>query len=186
MVPVDGTRFSLISVPIIWEYARERDTGRWALSYDTFYTLLAFDAHHLLGVHPYQCDLGKRLPAGLSPEGLPTRYPEDPDEVPGPDVAWALKVPAGEMRQPVLWRQADAEYVARQLHEACPDAWPITNQAALQAALPERLHDWAELVAPLLNRDVPRDLLVGCRAYIEARYGGLIPARQHLEATPGR
>jgi hypothetical protein len=75
--------------------------------------------------------------------------------------------------RPVLWRQADADYVARQIYGASPDAWRIVNHANPPdrdpAALPDRLHEWVRLVAPLLNRGVPQALLVGCKDYIEAK-----------------
>jgi hypothetical protein len=79
--------------------------------------------------------------------------------------AWLPQHKPTGMRCPLLWRQADAEYVARQVYDACPEVWNLPDRRACRQGIPERVGKWLRLVPRLLNRGVPRDLLVGCYEY---------------------
>jgi hypothetical protein len=153
-VPVEGTSFEL--VPVQMEWSDGKLTGMDGTKVED----LGFEDGHMLGLLFGDVYLG------------PGGYGADDLLVIGfaqPDVAIKLRVPAAsDVKLAILWRLGDAEYLARELYGACPRAWSLGTAAAIREELPDGAAGWLRLVVPLLNRGVPRDLLVGCRAYTEA------------------
>jgi hypothetical protein len=160
-VPVAGTPFALVPLPVLWDEGSvimvgDHDAG------ESF----CFD-HGLGRTSDYDFYLGDR-----------GDYCADP--LPVLDgceraVAWGLTAPGGKSVEdaggrvrvwtPLLWRLEDGEWLARQLAAACPIPWRIDSDRLL---LPRPVAEWLDLVVPVVNRGLPRELLVGCRAYTEA------------------
>jgi hypothetical protein len=147
-VRVEGTPFEVVSVSVTWEHDQLQvaaDHAGWA-SHDLGGSLMS----EQLG------DVAEDPPEDLPAWGEPT-------------VCWTVRhtgIPL--LMFPYLWRQVDAEYLAREVYAACPAAWAQGNLVACRKALSERVTQWLRLVPPLLNRGVPQQLLVGCRRYVEA------------------
>ena len=83
--------------------------------------------------------------------------------------AWVLMGLASGKGSAILHRRSDAEYMGRQLHEASPELWQLTEEAAFHKALPPYMAEWVRLTAYLLNHGVPRALIVTCKEYLERR-----------------
>jgi hypothetical protein len=160
---VAGTLFRLVPLPVLWDEGTVTMVG----DHD------AGDSHcydHTLGCSAFDFYLGP------DDEGWPDDLPCVGVGDCEPAVVWGLQapgderfspVPAGTYRvpPPLLWRRDDAEWLARQLHAACPTP---RRSGGDSLVLPHRVADWMQFVVPLLNRGLPRELVVGCRAYTEA------------------
>jgi hypothetical protein len=83
--------------------------------------------------------------------------------------AWAVTAVLNGGHAAILHRQADAEWLARQLYEAMPGAFGTADKEAFRAAVPEGAGEWSRLTARLLNHGVPRALVVTCKEYLERR-----------------
>jgi hypothetical protein len=143
---VEGTRFRLVPVEVTWTDRGLDNLGD-------------------------KDDMG----LGFMNDYLGDRNAADPEDLPvcdgaaEPAVAWTLQhVLHTELRFPKLWRRADAEYLGRELHAACPDVWTIAEWRPFRDNIPDRVSMWLGMVARLFNRGVPRQLLVGCRQFVEA------------------
>jgi hypothetical protein len=146
-VPVEGTPFTLVPLPVLWD-----EGGVVEMVGDE----VSVDYDHNLGRATMDFYFG--------PDDEPDR-----DDLPvlgdcEPAVAWGLKAPGDERLIPFLWRQADAAYIARELDRVYAQVLSTGDQATL----PDRVAGWLYLVVPLLNRGVPQALLVGCKEYTEA------------------
>jgi hypothetical protein len=152
-VPVDGTPFELVRLPVCWHEGHVQRAGdEVGRCYDHALGNLVSDIY--LGDH--HNDAG--------PVGLPIL--SDVEQ----KFAWTLRAPLRETDFPILWRQADAEYVAQQLDRACPGAFARPARPA-KLGVPHvwigPVEEWLRLVEPLLNRGVPQALLAGCKEYCE-------------------
>jgi hypothetical protein len=148
--PVEGTRFRLVPVEVTWGDGGPRDVEA---DPDDSRDLATGHMEYYLG--------DDEMP---QPRDLPVcrNFEESA-------VLWTVQhVLHPDGRFPKLWRRADAEYLARQLHAACPAVWAIEEWRAFRSSIPDGVSKWLRLVPPLLNRGVPQELLVGCRAFVEA------------------
>jgi hypothetical protein len=161
-VPVAGTPFTLVPLPVLWDDHSVLMVGDFDAGDSR-----CFD--HGLGCSC--CDFYFGPWDELMPDDLPCMGVGDCE----PAVVWGLTAPGcpsvehcgGRVRvwTPLLWRLEDGEYLARQLYGACPDPWRIGSDWLI---LPDPVVRWLNLVEPLLNRGLPQALLVGCKEYVEA------------------
>jgi hypothetical protein len=88
--------------------------------------------------------------------------------------AFVLTSVASGLAAAILHRLPDAQYMARQLHDAMPAALLATDNDAFRAACPPYAAEWVRQTAYLLNHGVPRALIVGCKEYVAAQQPGAI------------
>jgi hypothetical protein len=147
---VEGTRFRLVPVEAKWRDEQPHALPWGLLNGESVWENMEIEHH--LGVGDTGGDY-----LGEHPPPLPWELPAwDGCE---PEIAWTVQGPRRWRTIGVwLWRRADAEYIARQLHAVVGIV-----RGKIDLACP-----WLALVAPLLNRGVPQELLVGCREFVEA------------------
>jgi hypothetical protein len=147
---VAGTPFEVVVLPTLW------DEGSVCMLGDE----VGDDYDHNLGSSTFDIYLGDEEPHLV--DDLPVCGEENEMAV-----AYGLRAPGSEMLLAVLWRKDDCAYVARQLYATCPHAWD-SDGLGLRVLYSSGAAAWLTLITPLLNRGCPRELLVGCREYVEA------------------
>jgi hypothetical protein len=94
----------------------------------------------------------------------------------GPDrlrsVCWALVGLATGRIAVIMHRRSDAEYIGRQVYGVAPDAWKAADLVAWTEATPPGVGGWVGAAEKLLNRGLPRAMLVTCKEYLERREAG--------------